>query len=367
MDELVVFERLGANGQIGVARLVREKPLNSLLLETIDLLSVQIVAWLEDPDVHCILLDSSSDRAFCAGADIAALYHHINDGDSYADEFFLREYRLDYALHTADKPIVVWGNGIVMGGGLGLLGGCSHRIGTPATRIAMPEITIGLFPDAGGTAFLSSLPDGLGSFAGLTGCQMSVSDALELDLLDVIVDAQNKSEIFKGLAGLNLTGEAADDHKRVTEHLAAYESRESVEPALLAHRKSIAALMAACEAGEDYLIAFEAGLETLPQDDWLQGAITTYRNGSPLTARIFVEQMRRAAGMSLADMFRMELLIAWRCARGTEFPEGVRALLIDKDKTPAWQYRSHGEVPEETVALHFAPSWDGEHPLSDLG
>ena len=153
------------------------------MLETIELLSDQIYAWLEDDGIKCIVLDSSSERAFCAGADITALYHNIRESDgpsAYADNFFLHEYRLDHALHTARKPVVAWGNGIVMGGGLGLLGGCSHRIGTPTTRIAMPEITIGLFPDAGGTCFLSRLPNGLGYFAGLTGCQLSAADALGL-------------------------------------------------------------------------------------------------------------------------------------------------------------------------------------------
>lgn len=367
MDELVTFERLGAQDEIGVACLVREKPLNSLLLETIDLLSGQIYDWLDDSGIHCIVLDSSSERAFCAGADIAALYHHINDGDDYADNFFLREYRLDYALHTAKKPIVAWGNGIVMGGGLGLLGGCSHRIATTTTRIAMPEITIGLFPDAGGTAFLSSLPDGLGEFAGLTGCQLSASDSLELGLVDVIIDAEKKGEVFGDLAGLGFSGDPQKDGDKITALLNRFISQEQVAGQLVVHREAIQDLMSACEASDDYLGTFESGLERLPKDDWLQGAVETYRKGSPLTARIFVEQMRKSAGMSLADMFRMELLIAWRCARGQEFPEGVRALLIDKDKNPVWQYSGYRDVPDEIVGQHFSPSWEGEHPLADLG
>ncbi len=368
MEDLVTFEKLG---QVGVARLVREKPLNSLLLETIDLLSDQIFAWLDDDSVRCILLDSSSERAFCAGADITALYRNIRDTDSGraadADNFFLNEYRLDYALHTAQKPVVVWGNGIVMGGGLGLLGGCSHRIGTPATRIAMPEITIGLFPDAGGTSFLSRLPDGLGFFAGLTGCQLSAADGVGLGLLDIIVDQQSKPAILEQLAGLPFTGEADRDHALITGMLKAFASEEPLKEQLLAHRKTIHNLVADCDASDDFLSAFDAGLNNLPADDWLSAAVETYRNGSPLTARIFVEQMRRATGMSLAEMFRMELMIAWRCARGPEFPEGVRALLIDKDRNPDWQFKTHSEVPQHIVDEHFIPSWQGEHPLQDLG
>jgi len=206
MDELIRFELAGNRQQVGVATLVREKPLNSLLLETIDRLAEKLNAWLADDGIACIVLDSSSERAFCAGADITVLYDSIQKAgggnNPHAQAFFLNEYKLDYALHTATKPIVVWGNGIVMGGGLGLLGGCSHRIGTPTTRIAMPEITIGLFPDAGGTKFLSSLPDHLGVFAGLTGCQLAAGDALELDLLDVVVAPDKKKDIFTELKAL---------------------------------------------------------------------------------------------------------------------------------------------------------------------
>ena len=145
---------------LGIAQ---PQQLVQMLLETIDLLAEKINAWLADDSIACIVLSSSSERAFCAGADITVLYQSIlkaRGGDNpYAQSFFLNEYTLNYTLHTASKPIVVWGNGIVMGGGFGLLGGCSHRIGTPTTRIAMPEITIGLFPDAGGTKFLSASQD----------------------------------------------------------------------------------------------------------------------------------------------------------------------------------------------------------------
>lgn len=370
MEELVLFETRGRNDEIGVATLVRERPLNSLLLETIELLSDQIYAWLADDKIRCIVLDSSSERAFCAGADITKLYHKIKASDepsTYADKFFLHEYRLDYALHTANKPIIAWGNGIVMGGGLGLLGGCSHRIGTRTTRIAMPEITIGLFPDAGGTWFLSQLPDGLGDFAGLTGCQLSAADGLALGLLDVVVDAESKSAIFQRLEQIEFTGTLASDKERITAGLSGFALRELPPQQLQAHRAVLSELVEACRASDDYLGTFEEALSRLPEDDWLQGALQTYRNGSPLTAQIFVEQMRRAKKMSLAEMFRMELAIAYRCARGEEFPEGVRALMVDKDKNPQWQFSNYREVSRAVIEQHFEPSWAGAHPLADLG
>ena len=168
--EVIEFKETTAQGglKIGFATLTREKSLNSLLLETIDRLSEQLSAWQADPEIACIVINSSSDRAFCAGADIQALYHSIIEtggGDNpYAEDFFTNEYALDHALHQCSKPVLGWGNGIVMGGGFGLLGGCSHRVGTPETRFAMPEITIGLFPDAGATWILSRMRSNIGYF-----------------------------------------------------------------------------------------------------------------------------------------------------------------------------------------------------------
>lgn len=375
-DELVTFERVGKNNAVGIARLTREKPLNSLLLDTIDQLSNHIYSWLADDSVRCIVLDSSSERAFCAGADIAALYHSIIDaGDGpneYAHAFFTNEYRLNYALHTASKPIVVWGHGIVMGGGLGLLGGCSHRIGTPATKIAMPEITIGLFPDAGGTQFLTSLPDHLGLFAGLTGCQLSAVDSLALGLLDFVVKPEDKTDIFDAIADMEWQPDNTVNAKLLNDLLGSLPEAENASPQLLRFREQITPLMVAALAAEKengsngFFNTFEAGLDALPEDEWIHGAMATYRAGSPTTAKLFVEQMKRAEGMSLDQMFQMELVIACQCIRHPDFPEGVRALLIDKDRTPKWQFPTANAVPDAYVAEHFESVWEGAHPLADL-
>lgn len=371
MDSLVEFEYLGADGAIAVARMVREKPLNSLLLDTIDQLAEKIYAWLDDDNIACIILDSSSEKAFCAGADITALYHSIKEsggGDNpYAKSFFLNEYKLDYAIHTAKKPVIAWGNGIVMGGGLGLLGGCSHRVGTPATRIAMPEITIGLFPDAGGTWFLSKLPDHLGIFAGLTGCMLSSGDAIALDLLDVVVAQDDKQAILLKLAEQNWTQDPAANAKTITHILSGFAVTDTLPTKLLNHREAISGFVQSCLDAENFFDTFDSGLSALPADDWLAGSVATYQGGSATTARIFLEQIQRSKGMSLEEMFQMELIIAYQCIRHPDFPEGVRALLVDKDKNPAWVYQSASDVPDEYLDEHFQPVWEGVHPLGDLG
>ena len=141
MDGLAEFELIGEGLKTGVVALTREKPLNSLTLETINLVSEQVFAWLDDDTVACIVLNSSTDRAFCAGADITALQGAIKAGDiAHADSFFTNEYRLDHALHTAAKPILVWGSGVVMGGGLGLLSGADSGVGDSSHVILLEPL-----------------------------------------------------------------------------------------------------------------------------------------------------------------------------------------------------------------------------------
>ena len=145
--------------------------LNALTLSMMDLIDQQLDAWANEPKVVGVLLDATGDRAFCAGGDVVGVYNAIKktakgEVPQFAEDFFTCEYRLDYRIHTYKKPIICWGHGVVMGGGIGLMSGASHRVVTPKTRMAMPEITIGLYPDVGGSWFLPKLPGKIGSFFG---------------------------------------------------------------------------------------------------------------------------------------------------------------------------------------------------------
>ena len=364
VEKLVEFSSLG--NRVRRATLVREKSLNSLSLATINLLTEKFDEWLDDGEVACIVLDSSSDRAFCAGADITSLFHAIKEGNlAHADTFFTHEYQLDYKLHNAQKPILVWGNGVVMGGGLGLLSGCSHKVGTPDNRIAMPEITIGLFPDAGATWLLSQLPDKLGVFVGMTGCHLSAGDALKLGILDFVIEPTHKASVFASIEAAPWTDISFDNHVLLSELLRPVAYKGTLPKQLLVHRESVSALIGSADQSENFFPTFEAGLDDLTGDDWLAGALHNYRSGSATTARIFHEQLHRAGLMSFADTLRMELNIAGQCARHPDFPEGVRALLVDKDRKPIWEYTSTAEVPMEYVLDHFQAPWS-DHPLADL-
>src|SRR5690606_7173204 len=157
----------GGGKKIAVATLNSEKTLNSLTQTMVDLLGPQLKQWESDASIAAVVLRGAGEKAFCAGGDVKELYRSAVEKDGAAAKFYETEYRLDYQIHTYSKPIVMWGTGIVMGGGLGLASGASHRGVTETSRIAMPEITIGLFPDVRGTRFLNRAPGKIGLYLGL--------------------------------------------------------------------------------------------------------------------------------------------------------------------------------------------------------
>ena len=357
-------------GKIAVATLNVPATLNSLDLSMVDALSEALARWREDPEVAMVYLRGAGDRAFCAGGDIQALYQSCKANqeagtrvDAYAEAFFEREYRLDYVLHTYPKPVLCFGHGVVMGGGLGLLAASRYRLVTPKSRVAMPEITIGLFPDAGGTTLLSSMPGALGLFLGLTGTHFRGGDAHALGLGTHLVDDDGGPSLEAGLQALALPAAAPSAVDAALEaFLGSLPQPEAPTPIFDERARIDAALLPA--AGD--FSATVAGLRALARaSEALAEAVATFEAGCPVTAGIVVEQLHRAPALSLAERFQMELAIGANCARRPDFPEGVRALLIDKDRSPAWSVASHDALPREVVLAHFEGPW-AAHPLADL-
>lgn len=358
--------------RIGVAQLNAEKSLNALTLPMIRLLDPQLRQWARDPAMACVILHGAGEKAFCAGGDIRNLYRAMKNpsdappGNSPRD-FFSEEYRLDHLIHTYPKPIVVWGSGIVMGGGLGLMAGASHRIVTPTSRVAMPEITIGLFPDVGASYFLNRMPQAFGRFLAFTGASINANDLRLVGLADHFVAAADRQAIVERLTALDWSGNGQTDRAALTVALNEFSARaaaELPESNLARHRAAIEEMTAGDSLAEVYArIVGYAG-----DDPWLQRAARSLAAGSPTTAALIWELQRRAPGLSLADVFRLELIVALQCCAHPDLAEGVRALLIDKDNQPHWTPPTLASVTREWIEQHFtAPPWpDGRHPLADL-
>lgn len=353
--------------RFGHATLSAPASLNALSLAMIDTLAPQLDSWLADPGVAGIVLDGEGDKAFCAGGDVLALYRSMREtepGETPRDAaaFFEREYRLDHRIHTAAKPIVCWGHGIVMGGGLGLMAGASHRVATPATRIAMPEISIGLYPDVGGSWFLPRMPGRSGLFLALTGAPLNAADAGFAGLADAIVPHEAKAAFLQEIANAHWHGQREADDAHVTRLLNAHATGLLDSP-LRRHADLIDTAMAGDDIGT---IAERLRALAGDQDPWLATAGRTFSRGSPTSAALSWALWHRAQTLSLADVFRLEYQASLGCCVHADFVEGVRALLIDKDRKPRWQPATLDDVTAAYVEAHFIPRHTGPHPLADL-
>ncbi|WP_110689748.1 enoyl-CoA hydratase/isomerase family protein [Salinicola endophyticus] len=373
MSAPVQFDTLAtADGhRLGRITLDAPKSLNALSLEMIDAIQAQIDAWAEDAEIVALWLEGAGDKAFCAGGDVVALYRAIAEGHTGRDpetadgavaRYFTHEYRLDHALHTYPKPIVAWGDGIVMGGGMGLLAGASHRVVTPRSMLAMPEITIGLYPDVGASWFLNRMPGASGTFLGLTGARLNASDALFVGLADRLIAAERRDAVIDDLLNADWSQPRSALERVLRTHAEA--SRELAPPAEVAPRQQAIAALTDADSDDALIAAIIAASDS--DDAWIARAARSLAAGSPLSARLILRQLARCRRVSLAEALRSELDLSLACATHGDIAEGVRALLIDKDHAPAWRH-THGAVSAADLEACLAPAWPRQsHPLREL-
>ena len=376
-EEVILVEDLAAGHGliIGVATLNLPASLNALTLEMIDLLAAQLQRWERDPQVVCVVLQGAGGKAFCAGGDVRFLYAAARrsqaEGEAYSKvcaEFFTREYALDYHIHKYTKPVLCLGHGIVMGGGLGLMVGASHRVVTDKTKLAMPEISIGLLPDVGATYFLPRLVSKVGLYLALTGTRINGADGVFAGLADFLLSAEQLPSLLKELSDLDWV---AADRGANDAVLSRYLRQKAQTAATLAKVASpleehLAFIESVC-SGPD-LASFAALMQKVPPgDDWIDAGKKTFLNGSPSIAALIFAQQDKGRDIDLASAFRYELQVVTRCTAHADFVEGVRAVLVDKDQKPQWNPASLEEVSHASISSYVAPVWsDVEHPLRSL-
>lgn len=354
---------------LGVAQLNLPGSLNALNLEMVQLLNEKLLEWQNDVNVAAVFLYGAGEKAFCAGGDVVSLYNAMKAEPGVVPDsvetFFTQEYKLDYLIHKFSKPIVVWGGGFIMGGGIGLFAGASHKVVTDTSRLAMPEITIGLFPDVGGSYFLNQLPHNYGTFLGLTGVQFNGADAMYIGMADHLIPGLPAEQAISEIKKLSIADNSHAALTKLLNMLAAGNQDKVPESNIQKFDTRIKA--AVCQSNLSGVVEDIVSWQS-SDDKWLSRAAKTLRNGSPVTQRLVWEQLRRGKGLSLEACFRMELIMACRCASAGEFQEGVRALLIEKDGAPNWLYNSHIDIPEEFLESFFTNHWtQASHPLAQLG
>ena len=332
-------------GSVGRLRLNRPKAIHALNLEMCREMSAALLAWRDDPAVEAVILDHAEGRGFCAGGDVVMLARSGAADGAEGSIFFAEEYRLNHLLFTYPKPIVAVMDGITMGGGVGIALPCDFRVATENTRFAMPETTIGLFPDVGGGWYLSRLEARVGQFLALTGARLDGAECAELGLATHYIASADVPTLIERIV-------AAPG--RIEGALGAAASQPP-EARIAKNLQQITRLFAG-DTLEETLAALDAD-----GSDWAQTEAATIRTKSPLSCKVSLRVLAEgAARTDFAEEMAAEHRLAARVIRTHDFLEGVRALLIDKDNAPRWDPATPAEVTDEMLDALFAPAPPGD-------
>lgn len=353
--------RFSAEHGLGTIELDRPKALNALTLDMIRAMHPALEAWEDDDAVKAVLIKGAGEKAFCAGGDVRAVYRSIVDdlggkGPSELSKvFFLEEYQLNHAIHAFSKPYVALLDGVTMGGGVGLSIHGSHRIATERLMFAMPETGIGLFPDVGGGWFLPRLPGETGLYLALTGARLDAAGACALGLATHFVPAARVEGLEAALA--TTLADAGDGRAAINDVLDRMSEDPGPDP-LAPHRD----IIDRCFAKESVTAILDAlDREAATGSDFARQTRETLLGKCPTSLAISFEQLRQGRTMSnLAEVLTMEYRMSQACMAGTEFFEGIRAVLVDKDHTPRWRPPVLAEVTDDLIASYFAATGDRE-------
>lgn len=334
----------GHHSDIGLITLNRPAQLNVLSHAMNVAICAQLKKWAQENNIKAVIICGAGEKAFCAGGDIREIYN-ARDDVTIGCNFFKQEYSLNHAIYHFPKPYIALLNGLVMGGGLGVSVNGKYRIATEKLKLAMPETGIGFFTDVGASYFLTRCPGKIGWYLGLTGHVMGAADAQQLGLVDLVL---NSSDIPDLITALTQAVWSDDLHNTVTQILRSFKNL-SLMPTLVTHQPIIDRCFSK--------ISIEEILAALNQENdiWSEQIYQLLQTRSPLSLKIVLEQLNRGSQLNFDDCLRMEYRLANRFLRGTEFYEGIRAAVIDKDRSPHWYPAHLSEITTDDVARYFAP------------
>lgn len=333
MTQDVITEKRGA---LGLIILDRPKALHALTEAMCSAIHAGLDRFASDPEVGAVIIESTGDRAFCAGGDVVTIVQSGRAGGDLWERFFATEYAMNLAIARFPKPYVALMDGVTMGGGVGISIHGSHRVATERTLWAMPETGIGMVTDVGTSYALPRLPGRLGLFLALTGARLDGAETLAAGIATHFLASDRQPDLKDALA----SGEAPDTAL----------ARLASDPGparISANRTAIDRLFAGGSV-EAILAALDAD-----PSDWAQTEAATLRRLSPSALKVVFEALRRGATSTIEAALLTEYRVACHFKQTKDFYEGVRALLIDKDKSPHWDPPTLEAVTPERVAAHF--------------
>lgn len=339
-------------GRAGFITLNRPEALNALTSQMIRDIGAHYHKWTKAPRIYGLIMESSSPKAFCAGGDVRAVYNLGRDRADEALAYYREEYQHNWTLQCFGKPHVSLINGIVMGGGVGACLYGTHRLAGENFQLAMPECAIGLFPDVGGGYFLSRMPGHIGMYLALTGASVGPADACYLRLATHCVPSSSFDRVREAIA----EGDPVDPALATVHEYPGQGELERLQPVIdrIFSAESVEAILRRLDD------------ETGEMGDWAHETAARIRRGAPLSLKVAFRLVREGARQeSLKTELRTEYRLASRFLHGRDFYEGVRAAIVDKDRSPNWRPATLEEATDNLVNAYFAPLPSGDLELID--
>lgn len=347
---------------VGWIQLNRPRSINSLQVDMVEIINSQLEAWKTDHRIALICIEGEGDKGLCAGGDMRELYQ-LKDGDidAYAERFFSIEYQMNYQIHHYPKPVIAFMNGVVMGGGVGLSIGASHRIVTQSTQWAMPEMNIGFFPDVGASYFLNLFPGSIGRYLALTSRTITMEDVLYIGAGDYYLKNE-QWEPFRQLLRQK-TWSAHSVQQELEQLVQRFCSSPQLESLLALQRDKIDEHFKWNNIEE---VVSSLKEDALQGNEWAKQTLDTMLAKSPISLKVTLRQLQEGNQKSLKECFEMELNLAMNFMKCHDFFEGVRSVLVDKDRNPKWKSAELDQVTENQVAAFFTYPWKhGKNPFID--
>jgi enoyl-CoA hydratase len=342
MTTEIIFEQIsGVDGDIGLITLNRQHALNALNHSMFIALHEHLIKWQIDAAIKAVVVRAVPGRAFSAGGDIRSVYERKSKNDEQLHSFFPDEYKVNKLIFHYSKPYIALLDGITMGGGVGISIHGSHRVATDRLVFAMPETTIGFYPDIGASYFLSRVPHNIGLYLGLTGEKITYADCYALGFVDLVVDYNRLDEIIKNLVEVALPTETD-----ITNTINNF-SIPVPQSALLEHQHEIE-----CCFSYSTIEEIIQSLENYGSA-WCMKTADILKTKSPTSLKVTLQQLRRGKDLDFDACMKMEARITQRMIEQHDFFEGIRSIIIDKDQKPRWQPQKFEEVQPQEVAQYF--------------